>query len=342
MFFLDILTQISKKRTYQIRRQIERIIIKGHEQDKEWADRLVKKIRPNVVIFDWRIPNQYTITPLIKSVKGNGILVVSLPHGLNVYTTDDKNCVGVIKEKSQELAKYCREKGIWFDHTVSQGPVSTMHLLAQGYNHSEIVELGSMRFSREWLKKYPDIFKKRSIVSNNAKKVRVVVFFSTIKYNANTEEIRKLIDILASKEYIHLILKPHSQGIELLFLKDIISRYQIKVASSVSSFELSSWCDMAIVWGSSIGLQTLHDKKILIEPIFADTNESVYEKYGAACVAKNVDQVIDFINTYKKNGKIECYSQEQVDALFRDIVYAGDLKRNVIKDYADFLDSIAS
>jgi hypothetical protein len=124
------------------------------------------------------------------------------------------------------------------------------------------------------------------------------------------------------------------------FLKDIADNYSVHITYDSSSYELSQWCDIGIVYGSSIGLQILADGKLLIYPTEFDGNDSIYEKYSSACIVNSLENMDKEINNFKVQKKFHYYSQANVDNLFKNVVYAGDLNRNIINDQIDFLDTL--
>lgn len=343
---LHILLKVTRGRPNILSTYTTALLQRSYARDIAWADRRLVEIKPSVIIFDWMIPEIEPVTSIIKSAKKHHIPVVSVPHGLVVYASAEDYRLDhqeVSKEERLERMGNLREQGFWFNYSISQGPVCSMHLLAQGYEKEELVEIGSMRYSREWIARYPEIISKKLSAREENKdphSINVVIFFSKMKYNGVPEEIRDMVEKLAQHKNVQIILKPHTRGMLLSFMKDLISRYHIQVADTVSSFELSQWCDIAIVWGSSIGIQVLHDKKMVIDPLFADTNESIYEKYRAACLPKTVDELMALIDEYQDTRALACHKEENAQNFLRDIVYAGKLERNVIKDCVDFLESI--
>jgi hypothetical protein len=46
------------------------------------------------------------------------------------------------------------------------------------------------------------------------------------------------------------------------------------------------------------------------------------------------------LNNFKSQKQSDYYTQDNVDNLFKNVVYAGNLERNLIKDQMDFLDTL--
>ena len=115
----------------------------------EWAKKLVEEHNPDVIVFDMTYPEIFPNKPLVEIAKSKAIPIVALPHGIHVWTnTDHSN-----RDNKQRSVKYDE-----FDYGISQGSLATTHLKAEGWPDEKIVEIGCMRFSREWLLKYNEIF----------------------------------------------------------------------------------------------------------------------------------------------------------------------------------------
>ena len=145
---------------------------------------------------------------------------------------------------------------------------------------------------------------------------------------------------MTSDSNVKLVIKPHTRGMKVHFLKNIIKSYDIHVAYETSSFELSQWCDLSIVYASSIGLQVLYDKKLLVCPSEFDNNLSIYEHYGAAYIVRNINEMLDLIENYGQDKRNIYYSEENVESLFKDVVYAGRQNIDIIKNYVKFLQGL--
>ena len=299
----------------------------------EWASSLILDLSPDVVVFDMTYPEVFPNKPLIEAAKQKMIPVIALPHGVHVWTNTDHSVSAVSSSSS---------KFDGFDYGISQGPLATKHLKVEGWSADKIVEIGSMRFSREWLVKYADICAQINLPrSYGYKRIKIALFLSKVKYRANIEQLKSFIVFLAKQEDICLIIKPHTRGMKLDFIKDVISEYDVTISYEASSYEISQWCEMALVYGSSIGLQILADNKLLIYPMQFDNNHSIYQEYEVACVINSEEDMRIILDNYRENPIFTCYTQENVDDLFRHIVYADDIGRNVIQDQIDFIDSLS-
>lgn len=304
------------------------------KSNSKWAENIIKRVNPDVIIFDWTYPDIFPNKPIVEIAKRESIPVIALPHGLNIWTNFDHTIQG----KSSRNRSF---EG--FDYVVSQGSLATSHLKHEGWPSEKIIEIGSMRFSREWLAKYGEIFTRKRLDRIDAgEKIKVVLFLSKPKYQGKVENVKKYIKFLASRDDICLVIKPHTRRMKVDFLKNITDNYSAHLTYDSSSYELSQWCDIGIVYGSSIGLQILADGKLLIYPTEFDRNNSIYEKYSSACIVNDLDSMEKELNNFKVQKEIDYYTQDNVNSLFENEVYAGNLDRNLINDQLDFLNTLSS
>jgi len=311
---------------------LQRYIVYLQINSKEtWAKNIVDEVKPNIVLFDMTYPGIFPNKPLIDAAKSNNIPVVALPHGLNIWTNIDHTL-------SDNKKRGSLHDGL--DFAVSQGVLATKHLKVEGWPDDKIVEIGSMRFSKEWLEKCEKVFIRKTIKEKSSDKIKIVLFLSKGKYRANINELKMFITFIANEDDVQLIIKPHTRGMKLDSIKSILKKNNVIVAYSASSVELSKWCDIAVVYGSSIGLQILADNKILVYPSKLDENKSVFEKHAAACIVNNLKDMQALLDKYREGSETCCYTKESVNNLFEEIVYAGDLHRNVIEQQLDFLEKV--
>ena len=259
----------------------------------KWAEHIIKEASPNVIIFDWTYSSIYPNKPIMEIANRKSIPVVALPHGLNVWTNHDH----AVQIKNSINKNY---EG--FDHVISQGSLATTHLENGGWPNEKIVEIGSMRFSREWLAKYGEIFTRRKLdVIDADEKIKIVLFLSKTKYKANLHNLKRYIKFFASRDDICLVIKPHTRRMKVDFLKKILDDHSVYLSYDASSYELSQWCDMGIVYGSSIGMQILADSKLLIYPTEFDDNDSIYQEYSSACIVHDLENMEQLLNNFKSH-----------------------------------------
>jgi len=259
-----------------------------------------------------------------------------LPHGIQVYT-HEAPAGGVDKsiKQNQDLDK----KDMNFDYQITQNNIGRIHLQNQGVVPDKIIELGSLRYERDWLQRYPKLYKGKQYELNHKSHLKIVIFPSKLEYKVHADKVRNLVKASLGNGR-SIVIKPHTRGMTLDFLRSELREKNVISAPDTSSFELIKWCDVAIVWGSSIGLQVLGEGKQLIYPQFVHEPLTYYNKYLPDCLVNSIEELNEVLMKLEKNTDFCLYTSEQVDKLFRDIVYAGDDIHSVAKRHIDFFNSI--
>ena len=214
---------------------------------------------------------------------------------------------------------------------------SKQYLLDRGIPEKNINLIGSMRFSKEWMEIYRSqvINKNNSLLVNDNSSLKIVFFLSQHIYNVDEEKLMETLYALSKLEYVKIIIKPHTRGMPTDFMDGL----GFVIDDDTSSVLLSEWCDVAILYGSSIGLQILFDNKILIYPNYIDTNSTIFEKYKACIKVESSDELINVIIGIVNGTHTPSYNNSNIEKLFSNIVYANKPERSIISDYKKFIES---
>ena len=299
-----------------------------------WAAELLDRCNADILVYDWVHPARFPYEPLTMLARKRGLPVVALPHGLWVFAGEPTGEDMAGRDNNRAL----EERGMNFDVQVVQGAMGSNHLRHGGVLSKKIVELGSLRFDRDWLKVCPKLYEGRRYANRGDSDgaLKVLILPSKLHYGAHADRVNALVRASVGPGR-NVVLKPHTRGMTLDFMRAELQRGDITVEANVSSCELIQWCDVAIVWGSSIGLQVLGDGKPLIYPQHAHEPETIYGKYLPDCQVNSVEELVAALDRMEKDRR-PCYTREQVDALFRDVVYAGRPEHSVAERYATFLE----
>lgn len=292
-----------------------------------WVDLLFDRLQPGRIVFDWVRHAEYVVRPILDKAKKQRLPTFALPHGMNLYSNLE------IKDRSRKWGAVAE-----FDYMVSQGRLCRRHLEHAGTPPEKIVDLGSLRFCHEWMVFYRDNIITSSFQSPcDESKLKVVFFLSKLIYKINVTRLLQTIELLARDENVYLIIKPHTRGMRVKFMDALTKKYGLDIRDETSSVLLSEWSDMALVIGSSIGLQTLHDGKLLVYPSYLDANESYYDDMKACWRVNSVAELQEAVNRAVQDKGYRPYANEDAAQLFTNNVYAGDANRDVIGGYERFI-----
>ena len=109
--------------------------------------------------------------------------------------------------------------------------------------------------------------------------------------------------------------------------------------NEVHSPALIDWADIVIVvGGSSIGMEVILQNKILINPIYLDTNTTLYEFFEAAHCPNSYEELEKFLRLTIEKKPIP--KLPGIEMIIKEIVYAGKENFNVPKKHYQELKKI--
>ena len=295
----------------------------------------IEKINPDLVILDPQNPKIFPHNAITKKSKELKKPIVSLPHGLYTYlstnpTWGDKS--KIIKRERLNISL-----GINWDWFVVQNSIYKEYAIDSGIKKDSIITMGSVRYDYNWLNKQKKSLKKKIFKLEGFGK-KIIIFPSKMHYRGNIKSYREIIEGVC-KVSDRVVMKPHTRHMRLHFLKSSINRSGIKIINNeYSSNELIDWCDIGIVWGSSIGIQLLLQNKSLFYPKYAHELETIYDKYLPESVTNSTSDLTERI----KSSKSPNYSQSNKENFINNIVYAGEPEKSPLKRYADFFSKITN
>ena len=263
---------------------------------------------------------------IIKSAQRNNFPIIAYHHGFIVFVNSDFNKVvpsTLNPLLNSFLIKILHKKNnVFYDkYLIGKRAPGTYFGGAENpsfTDYSRTVEIGLPRFSFEWM----DIFIKnwnRKVKENDSSSdyINVSLFISNVKFNVKKDILKEIIDKLIFLKKIKLIIVPHTRSGFSGF--NNVNYYPY--LTDMSTTDVIEWSDIGIVYGSSIGFQMLSERVTMIVPKFIDGNRTVFEDGNVCVVSKTLDDMIDFINNYKKGTDI--VDNAIVEKFINEYVYGG-------------------
>ena len=303
----------------------------------------LKKNNINICIFEWGTPFERgeVLEKYFFAAKGIGITTISIPHGCNVFLNSDVTIgyrklikKGIIPDKSDSLL---------FDYYILQNPIRRDGWIKWGLDPVKTQAWGSLRFDPEWSQVNRSICPKFHFKEKNKKNIRVAFMQFQKEYNIFNDKIFETLKEISKLDKISLVVKDATrEGKEYydknkasgLLGESLVGWY----GNEVHSPSIIQWADIVIVVGGSIGIEVLLQEKILIYPLYLNSNNTLYEYFNACSCPKNYSELQKVIED-KINGKP--FSRlEGVNKIFKEIIFAGKEKFNVPKQYYENLKSI--
>jgi hypothetical protein len=304
-----------------------KIIVFIHKTMPNEYFKQVFDLNPDAMIFDWSSAFVYPQRAFVKKTKELNISTYCLPHGIFLYTN---------KYPTKKKTLTSNQADIFYDYYLFYGG-SRQYLIDRGVPEKNIYLIGSMRYSREWMEIYREKFFKTKISSllNDNGNLKIVFFLSQHIYNVDELKLMETLRSLSKLKNITTIVKPHTRGMST----DFMNGMGIFIDENTSSIELSEWCDIGILYGSSIGLQILFDNKILIYPNYIDTNSTIFDKYSSCIKVESMNELINVVKSIINGTHTPSYNKSNINELFSEVVYANKPERSVIADYIKFIES---
>ncbi len=263
-----------------------------------------------------------------------------MPHAVVAYTSLDMDGKDFTEHQRKQW-KFFYNSECAFDYQVTFSNLGKKILLHKGVKEKDIVVLGSIRFSYDWISKIGKVYDKSLHIQASNGRTKVVIFLSKNLHKGYPENVKQII-LSTIESNCYVVLKPQTRGMKVDFLKDIILNFsdQVYVAHNESSCALSRWCDISVVWGSSIGLQVLLDDKNLIYAKLAHDNNTIYDYYLPDTVVSSIDQYILKLNKIINSTTYKTYSANEFDNLYNSVICNNDSIIDIKLRYEFFLLSI--
>jgi hypothetical protein len=295
--------------------------------DNQWAQDVLKQSGAKVLCFDWIRPRQYVVDVLITEAKDLGIPTLALPHGVFIYTND------FITIKSRPLETY--DKLNQYDHVIVQNELYKNVMSRTGLERNIIRVMGSARYCDEWMEQNIKNFPKTITQQQHTDgKLKVVFMTTKIRYRIHTERLLQTIELLAHLEGVNAVAKPHTRTTKEARLYENLP---IPNLSGRSSVELCEWADVVLVIGSSIIIEPLLQGKPCLYLKYLHENTTLYEDFGACWTINDEEQLQHALQLLRADKNDVPYAQSDVDRFLSDIIYGGQQKTDVLKDYEQFI-----
>tara|TARA_B100000795_G_scaffold224933_1_gene180513 strand:+ start:6346 stop:7539 length:1194 start_codon:yes stop_codon:yes gene_type:complete len=295
------------------------------------------KSKFNLVIVDFPNPRKNFLDEFINVSKELKIKLIGFRHALwnrDISNKDDQDIknLAVITDKNKDL-----------DHLIFSNKSNMTAMLKYGkLDSNKAIYLGNPRYSYFWhekLFKYlkENTFKNNMIKINNKNKIKIVYMDHSAFLGMNSDKIYNSIKKLNDSNYIDLIIKPntnsaHKEKINLSTNK--LKEFPLDIIHN--SVQLIDWADMVICTQSSIAIEVLLQKKILISASHYHYSRQLWDKYNAACLVKSDEELFDVINKFKRN-KINIFYNESNVTNYLDEIQANELGDNTLERFNKFI-----
>jgi len=292
-----------------------------------WAHYILEKTEARVLCFDHVMPGLFVVDAFLKAAKELSIPVLSLPHGIFLYTNE------VTKPKSTDSRRYTKFNR--FDYIIVPNQLRKDLLVRSGVKREKIFVLGSARYCNEWLLQNNEIIP-RMIESHvsSAGKLKLVFMPSKPRCRIDVERMHNTIDILSSFGEIEAVVKPHTRtGRE----KHVFSNMPLANVSHILTPELCEWADVVLVIGSSVITEVLMRGKPALYLKYLHANTTLFEELGACWTIHDEAELKEALSSLQADKKRVPYGEENTAKFIGEIVYGGGYNIDVLSEYEKFI-----
>ena len=201
-----------------------------------------------------------------------------------------------------------------------------------------------MRFYPGWASKNREICPKFNFKENSKKKKLKIVFMQFQKeYNIKNELIFDTLKKISFLDDVLLTVKDATREGKEYYDKNkasnnlgdsLVGWY----GNEVHSPALIDWADIVIVIGGSIGIEAILQNKILIYPLYLNTNTTLYEYFEAAHCPESYKELEIFLNDRVQGKNLP--KLKGSEKLINEMVYAGKESFNVPQKYYELFKAI--
>lgn len=328
------------KKFYNLKRSKKSFIGKIHRYfffDCKDQVEFLKSKGVAICAFEWSTPfaRGELVEKYFFAAKGIGITTIAIPHGCNVFLNSDVTSgyrklvhKGIIPDQSDTNL---------FDYYIFQNPIRRDGWIKWGFDPIKTQAWGSLRFYPEWASKNREICPKFNFEKNSKEKKLKIVFMQFQKeYNLKNELIFDTLKKISFLDNILLTVKDATrEGKEYYDRNKATNTLGNSLVgwygNEVHSPALIDWADIVIVIGGSIGIEAILQNKILIYPLYLNTNTTLYEYFEAAHCPESYKELEIFLNDRVQGKNLP--KLKGSEKLINEIVYAGKESFNVPQKY---------
>ena len=331
-FFYLLVICYFKKIIFSSKSKIEEYLF-----NETWAKNLIKKVNiTSLVMDDSYYFNFSRPKSLIKICRLNKVKITLMPHTCHMFTRKED----IENLKSKNLNNF-------YPNIVVTSNKMKQIFNRCGIDFSKIFNLGSARFSKENINLLNKIYPKNINLSNDINyRKKLKVLYIDGAYD-NTIEKTNLIREISKLNNIQLVVKAHPRG---MFIKDQLSKKQKKLIEnkeanffidiSKPTKKLIDESDVIIGTYSSILVEAMLSSKKIILPKFLVKDQIeidiFYENSGFAEVCNSTDDVVSYLNTYKKDNSKQ--NLKLIENFIIEYVYGGRNDcSNILTEYYNLI-----
>ena len=310
----------------------------------EKYEKFLKDYHISVCIFEWKVFYSSNLQNMFfGATKNLKIPTIAIPHGVSIYTnkvvtTNDTEIYS--KTGKIQQVTFVNDVDYFIEPNIH---TQNLHLCAGG--DPDISEVwGSARYYPEWAKINLKICPKFLANKSTNGKIKVVFMLPHWEYNVDVSKTIALINEMVKIPWVYLIIKDHTRGnggLDNVLRAKLNSLPNVEASVTAQSPALIQWSDAVINFGSSIGIEAILQDKVLINPSYLHTNQTIFEMTKSAFEPKNNGEVIEILDEIK-NKNLKPIPLINNKLLLKEAVYGGKDEYDILEYYWKNISTIQS
>jgi hypothetical protein len=268
---------------------------------------------PHIVAFDWySVPTRrkflgvFGYQECLAWVRLHGRPLVSLPHGLMLYSLPGSKC-RLTTPYDAVFVESDRKKAL--------------------LECSNAFVTGSARYDPSWVKRVSAVLAGgRRPRSGLAEKIRVVFFATKPKQFFNIGELLAWLRHLATHPDVELVIQPHPRGQHEKVFASLAGMRNVVIDSRSPASRLIAQADIVSTVVSSVVVEAVVRKKELLFPKFLTRVNTQFDEMGACISLQKMDSTYTALDAFRTGKRVP---RERYEGFLDRFVY-GAGKRNTV------------
>jgi hypothetical protein len=272
-----------------------------------------------------------------------GVPTVCLPHGLNI-----KLDAAATRQAQQLLAEKpydWRDRNRFAAYVLNTEHHRQWHLDYAMGDPDVLETWGSLRWAPEWFERNRAIAPAYEWPGGEGR-LKVIFMVPKWQKRVDGDAVIELVAALQALDFVSLAVKGHPRpedgSADPLRADARIDWSRVTDASDRDSVSLIAAADVVIDIGSSIGIETLMQRKVLVNPTYLHELTTFFDQVEDSCVvARSANEVVSYLRSHAAGAPHEV-PPEAYDEILRRGVYASkDRPFDVLSLYARRVSGLA-
>jgi hypothetical protein len=274
-----------------------------------------------VVAFDWIERNSVIsvewVETVISMARTRGFRTVSLPHG------DSPHANQLIRRREWSLKPdNTFAAARMFDKLVVPNELCAGRF-RPFLDSQAIAVLGSPRYCDEWLTKLAELLPPSPLIRSD-NKLKVAIFLRKSNFTTFWEEVREVVQMIASFTGVMIVIKPHTRsGWKQSLTKDaiLLRLPNVSIAgANVHSAHLLNWADVIIDIATSVAFEAVKINKPVLAADYLHAGRSTIADFMPETELRCRDDVYKKIDGFLSNGCGSFYIEEHRQRFLKEMI----------------------